>query len=182
MTAIELYSGAFLDLADPDPAAIELTDIARGLSQICRYTGQCKRFYSVAEHAVLVAVRLGTMGASQEVQLAGLHHDDAEAFLGDVSRPLKELLPDYQTLEFEMTLRIEAALGLPFVLPEERAWIKAADDWALMAEAYKLMPSKGQRWNFAPFDPDEQNVPTWFGCEPDEAAKLYLGWHEMLSS
>ena len=89
---IELYTGGFLDFEKPDPAQIKLHDVAHGLAQLCRYTGQTRHFFSVAEHACLVANRLRKLGEPLMVQWEGLHHDNAEAFVGDVNRPLKDLL------------------------------------------------------------------------------------------
>ncbi|MCW1410872.1 MULTISPECIES: hypothetical protein [Rhizobium] len=49
-----LASGNWFDLLDPWGSAFTIFDIAQGLSNICRYAGQCKKFYSVAEHSIHV--------------------------------------------------------------------------------------------------------------------------------
>lgn len=74
--------------------AIHLVDIAYGLARINRYTGQTRHRYSVASHCLMVADLLGSRWAR-----SGLLHDAVEAVLGDVSSPLKSLLPDYRRLE-----------------------------------------------------------------------------------
>lgn len=187
---IELRSGQFLNLENPDPSDITLEDIAHGLSNICRYVGQAKHFYSVAEHAVLVAARLRDTGASIEVQMAGLHHDDAEAFLGDVSSPLKELLGyAYGGLEDHMLWTIVQALGIsdrPYLSIHEAALIKAADLWALGAEASLLLPSRGKGHPGWPddtgFDPAQPFGINVFGSEPRMAERRYLRAHAMLAA
>lgn len=184
---IELSSGALLDLADPRPEAISLADVAHGLSHVCRFTGQCRRFYSVAEHAVLVATKLEAENAAPHVILAGLHHDDAEAFVGDVTRPLKALLPGYQQLEDAVGVAIGEALALPpLVDPVERAQVNAADDWALHCEAHQLLRSGGLAWPTAqPFDPAGLRSLRFpyavLGQSPLVARTLWLGWHQELT-
>ena len=143
---IELYTGGFLDFEKPDPAQIKLHDVAHGLAQLCRYTGQTKHFYSVAEHACLVSNRLRKLGEPLMVQWEGLHHDNAEAFVGDVNRPLKDLLePTFKEIELRVWRAINYSLDLQIIEPQHEA-VKAADNWALAAEAYSLLPSNGRNW------------------------------------
>lgn len=112
---LETASGRFLNLESPDPADICLEDIAQGLARTTRFRGQARTFCSVAEHAVLVADQLEAHGAPPEYVLAGLHHDDSEAFLGDVPTPLKRWIGDvWREMEYLMDTAICKALGLPF--------------------------------------------------------------------
>jgi 5'-deoxynucleotidase YfbR-like HD superfamily hydrolase len=97
-TEVETSTGKYLDMENPTTDAIELEDIAHSLGNICRYNGHCLNYYSVAEHAVFVSTRLERKGYNKIIQLAGLHHDDAEAFLGDIPRPLKPLLSTANSL------------------------------------------------------------------------------------
>lgn len=174
--SVETRSGWFVDLTDPDPADISLIDIAHNLSHICRFGGACNRFYSVAEHAVLVSRLLG----SDPVRgLVGLHHDDAEAYLGDIPRPLKSLLGDeYAALTVRFDLAIRKALDLPdpFLLDLERL-VKEADDWALAVEAAALLPSRGRGWTDPP--PPIHSVVA-LGLEPAVARDKFLQRHEEL--
>lgn len=142
---METASGRYVNVKDPDPADIVLEDIAAHLSQICRYTGAVRHTYSVAEHAVLVCRRLRYLKAPLNVQLAGLHHDDAEAYLGDVGRPLKQLLGPYYALSDQMDVVVRAALGLT-ALPFDDPRVKETDTWALAIESQQLLPSQGKRW------------------------------------
>lgn len=145
---IELYSGAYLDLENPDPGVITLDDIAHGLAYTCRYSGQCADYYSIAQHAVMCSRYLGAKGESPIVQLAGLHHDDAEAFLGDIVRPLKGLLqPQYGALSDTMDVAIASKFGNAWPADALKiAAVKDADNWALFVEAYRLLPSQGKHW------------------------------------
>ena len=81
-------SGKLIDLFKPDPALITLEDIAHGLSNICRWNGHTKSFYSVAEHSFRVAKLV-----QPSKRLTALLHDAEEAYWGDVISPLKKLYP-----------------------------------------------------------------------------------------
>lgn len=78
------YSGNRVDLGVPSASAINLIDMAHGLSQICRYGGQTRRFYSVAEHSI----RLAMVAPVREAKTA-LLHDASEYLLLDIPRQIK---------------------------------------------------------------------------------------------
>jgi 5'-nucleotidase len=144
---IETFTGQYVDVSNPDPSTISLEAIAHGLSGEGRYNNQCRRFYSVAEHAVAVSKRLQRLGADRMTQLIGLHHDDPEAYLKDIPRPIKSLLePQYGELTRRMEDAISTALGLPLSDPLLHATVKEVDSWALIIEAYWLLPSRGENW------------------------------------
>lgn len=84
---IKTYMGKRLDLNNPTAEMIDPIDIAHALSQICRFGGHTLDFYSVAEHCILVAAL-----APKELKLEALMHDAAEAYIGDVIKPLKNIL------------------------------------------------------------------------------------------
>lgn len=140
---IETHSGkTFRYDSETSTEGIDIQDIAAALSKMCRYTGHCNRFYSVAEHSFNVSALL-----PPEKRLFGLLHDSSEAFLADIAAPVKQLLPEYKKLERTIMGRIAKAFSLPdlFWLDEE---IKRAD-WAMLkSEAKVLIPSKGKDWYF----------------------------------
>lgn len=84
---INTFSGALVDFHNPTPEMITTVDIAHALSKICRFGGHTKFFYSVAEHSALVAFL-----APEDLALEALLHDASEAYLGDVVKPLKNIL------------------------------------------------------------------------------------------
>lgn len=90
MTWMLTHSARKMDLAAPAGYAVHTSDISHALGNLCRFGGHTRRFYSVAQHSVLVATLL-----PDELKLAGLLHDAAEAYLGDVIQPLKLLLKEF---------------------------------------------------------------------------------------
>lgn len=187
---VETSTGRYVNLMDPEPETIVLEDIAHALSQICRYNGHTSRFDSVAEHAVFVSKRLERKHHPVETQLLGLHHDDHEAYLGDVVRPLKHLLGDiYTSRTIIMDHAIREALRLPDTTVEMEANIKAADNWALFVEALHLLPSKGEgwrdgrkEWDLASGVPKRIVTPNYYkgGVKPRAAELAFLKRHSDL--
>ena len=91
---IQTYTGRQFWPLDPRADEIDIIDIAHALSMQCRYAGHCIKFYSVAEHSVLVSRSL-----PPELRLWGLLHDASEAYLVDVPRPIKPYLRGYAEME-----------------------------------------------------------------------------------
>lgn len=134
---ITLASGKTFDLLDPHGSEFDIEDIAHGLAHVCRYAGQCRAFFSVAEHSILVSK------AVHDFAFEALMHDAAEAFIGDITRPLKQLLPDYKAIEAE----VEAAITERFSLrPAARPIVKEADLRVLAAEQEQVMASGCASW------------------------------------
>ena len=137
--AVSTRSGRRVALLNPSPAQIVIGDIAHGLAHQCRFNGQTNKFYSVAQHSVLVASIL-----PRELRLAGLLHDASEAYLGDIVQPLKELLPEYQTIEANFC----KVLGERFnVNLQPNPAIHQADLIVLATERRDLMPMDSADWS-----------------------------------
>jgi hypothetical protein len=83
--------GTQFDIINPHPEQFDIYDIARSLSHVCRFNGHLPTFYSIAEHSVRVADWLQAKGQSPLICLTGLLHDAAEAYVGDMVRPLKQM-------------------------------------------------------------------------------------------
>lgn len=126
-------TGRLFDLRCPEEHDYDIEEIAHALSRLCRYTGHPVGFYSVAQHSVLVSTLLPAEDA-----LAGLLHDATEAYIGDVSAPLKSLLPEYRAIEARLEVALRTAFGLPTTLPPS---VKHADQVLLVTEMRDLMPA-----------------------------------------
>lgn len=122
------------------PEDICIEDIAHALSNFCRFAGHCNEFYSVAQHSVFVSQLLSQFGP--RLALAGLLHDATEAYMGDVTRPLKQILPQYKEMENRLSDIIGAKFGVDLNDPR----VKWADNVALMTEARDLLGPKAASW------------------------------------
>lgn len=142
---IKVASGHYVDLLNPDKDSIDIYSIAAALSKICRFGGHCPRFYSVAEHCIHATALAGSDGYTGEALKAILLHDAAEAYVGDMVKPLKIAMPEYVTIE----QRIESAIGQAFNVDFGR-WhdvIKHFDRIMLKAEKTCLWPNDNVQWS-----------------------------------
>ena len=131
--------GRFYPLA-PSILEIEIEDIARALAMTCRYGGHVSDFYSVAEHSVIVSCYVPI-----EFRRQALLHDAAEAYIGDMIRPLKHAAPMAEFARVERT--IEAMIFERFAVTptdESTRAVKAIDDRILRDEADRLL--KNSEW------------------------------------
>ena len=99
MSCIMTRSHKMFDPLAPDPALIDIEDIAHALSMLCRANGHFCSFYSVGMHSINCAKEAAARGYSPFVQLACLLHDASEAYLSDVTRPVKQEIPKYKEIE-----------------------------------------------------------------------------------
>lgn len=158
-------AGNYFHFEEPEESVFDINEIAHALSHICRFTGHVREFYSVAQHSVLVS-----HAVPSEDALAGLLHDAPEAYLGDVSSPLKALLKDYQEIEKRVEAAVLTRFGLSPNLPES---VKRADLVLLLTEKRDLMPNDGVDWS--PFgstiEPLERRIHPWV---PELAKEVFL--------
>jgi hypothetical protein len=137
-------------------------DIAHALSMICRFGGHSRRFYSVAEHSVLVSEVV-----PPEDALCGLLHDATEAYIGDMVRPLKQELPSYVKLENKLWPLIAEKFQIDPVMPPS---VKHADNSVLLAEKAALVVDTGHAWPFTEAPAKVQII----GYSPPDAYANFL--------
>ena len=139
---METFSGLWVDPLKMQSKEILIEDIAHSLSLQCRYGGHCRCFYSVAQHSVLVSDLLDGI----LLQLFGLLHDAAEAYLGDIIAPLKEEIPEYKQDEKILQGQIFIKFCGRLPNPDEQQRLKGFDTRLLLGEAKSMMPSRGIGW------------------------------------
>lgn len=139
---IETVSGRNFHIDRPE---FHVEEIAHALSMQCRYTGHTREFYSVAEHAMLVARIMQHLNLG--LPFEGLMHDAAEAYLSDIAAPWKALLPDYKILEQKIEVPLRRHYGLTDKITDG---CKYADWIALFIEAHNLIPSRGRDFTAPP--------------------------------
>jgi hypothetical protein len=121
---------------------IEIADIAHALSLLCRANGYIRHFYSVAQHSLNCAAEAKARGFSEDVQLACLLHDASEAYISDVTRPVKRSLPKYIEIEEALQKVIFGKYNLSHLGPEGLAAVAEVDDCLLYYEMLDLMGEK----------------------------------------
>jgi len=136
MSRILTHTGKSFDVLAPQVDMIDPRDISHALAHLCRWNGHTRVFYSVAQHSCMVADLV-----PPEFKLAALLHDGTEAYIGDLPRPIKRAMPEYQRMEHALWLCIREAFDLPAAmnigLPD---LIKHADRVALATEVRDLLP------------------------------------------
>lgn len=142
---------------------IDPVDVAHALSLICRYGGHVRRFYSVAEHCVLMS-----RAVAPEHALWALLHDATEAYVGDMVRPLKRQMPEYVAAEDRLMLVIADRFGIPSGMPEE---VKDADNRILLTERAALLAHAPAPWAQDQLRPLDVEVTGWL---PGQAEAEYL--------
>jgi hypothetical protein len=161
---IQTFTGKRFTPTNPNPESIVILDIAHALSMQCRFSGHVKKFYSVAQHSVLVSYL-----CNQEDSLWGLLHDATEAYLVDVPSPLKRSGKFDAYLEFEKNM--QTAICKRFGLEDkEPPSVKKADSLLLATEARDLMSPLREDWVY-PVRPLPMKIDPLL---PEEAELLFL--------
>lgn len=136
---IKTYTGRRFYAQDPQAQDITLMDIAHALSNLCRFTGHGREFYSVAQHSLLVTELLEKKGCPTKILLYAILHDASEAYLNDIAKPFKDLLPQYIDMEHSVQNVIWERFGLPQPTEEEYPLVKYADNVLLINEIEQMM-------------------------------------------
>ncbi len=184
--SIEGASGNHVNLINPMPRDIELTDISWALSRIARFNGHTMEVqpYSVASHSVWVASYLYLVTQDPTIALHGLLHDAHEAYTGDIAQPLKSI-PEVQAaikpIEERVQRAIYIALDMPSLTPEIAAWVSQADEQALAYEAQQLMYSSGEGWSLPTLRPEALKVGAPEGVSPTKSYRQFLHMYKLLN-
>lgn len=139
-SSISTIGGKEFKFFSPETHEFDIEEIAHSLSNLCRFTGHVKEFYSVAQHSVLTSYFV-----PDNMRMCALLHDAGEAFLGDVSSPLKANLEDYKKIEEAVEKAIAKHFGIQYPHPAE---VKHADYRLLVTEKRDLLPReiKPKEW------------------------------------
>lgn len=173
---IRLRSGSYFDLLEPRPDQFTLADIAGALSKICRFGGQIEKFYSVAEHSLHCAEQGRLDGLPLDTQAALLLHDAAEAFIGDVVKPLKIMLAEYAEIE----TRVEAVIAEKFTIDfrREKYSVSKIDHEMLIAERKALFSADDVEWCG---EKEVRQIEPWLECWlPEQAEAQFLKAAKMI--
>ncbi len=184
---IQTFTGKQFFPLDPQPDSICIEDIAHHLSNICRFTGAVKSFYSVAEHSVRVAWRTQEIvePLAWNVGLGiikwALLHDAAEAYLNDLNRPTKHQpeMKAYRDAEKKVQRMIVFEFGL---LPFEPNEVRQADNELLFIEARDLMSPLHPEWYGTAAHPLPEKLPNQViqGWAPQQAEAAFLAMFSIL--
>lgn len=136
---VSVYRGTQFSILNPDKKDINILDIAHSLSNICRFNGHSRFFYSVAQHCLAVRemIRKDDLGAMMEMY--GLTHDVSEFVCADLQSTFKACINGYREIEENIERVFYEAFDLPVPTDEERVIIKEYDKKALYVEAKNLM-------------------------------------------
>ena len=142
---IQTFTGKQIFPLDPRPNVYDVLDIAAALSKLSRYNGHCLRFYSVAEHCVLMFVHAHDVLGITDLRVlrAILMHDASEAYLIDVPRPIKPSLGGYVEIESNLMMAIAARFDFSWPLPEI---VKELDTRILNDEMSQAMSPPPSPW------------------------------------
>ena len=142
---IQTYTGQVFDLEKFNPDTIKIEDIAHSLSLICRFTGHCEWHYSVAQHSIYVY-----QYAPDSFKKQALLHDMTEAYLNDMSKPLKNQMWAYSSIEERLGQQLFEFFGLNWPISTT---VKYIDLKMLKTEHTQLMKETPKPWDCDKLEP-----------------------------
>jgi len=169
---MQTFTGVQYYPYDPRPEDFNLEDIAHALSMLCRFNGHSDFFYSVAQHSTVMSTKV-----SKENRLWALFHDAAEAYLGDLIRPVKRgsaLGIEFSALEDHTLSMIAERFDLPWPIPDE---IHEADNRMLATEARDVLGGQVRDWNLGGAEPYTKVLVEW---TPQMAKTLFLHQYDQI--
>lgn len=160
---IRTFTGLYVNPLQLRPVDIRIEDIAHHLANICRYTGACPKFYSVAQHSVCVSSLMFEKYGTAEAAMAGRLHDAAETYFNDIASPVKRdpRMKWYRDLEHEATLMIFDIYGV-------------AGKWLPLTKEFddQMFRDEAESW----WGMEERVVPV----SPEKAEEMFLRGFRML--
>lgn len=157
----ETASGQRFYHREPDGHNFRLYDIAHQLAQVNRYGGACRWPYSVAQHSVLMADYAMQHTGDPMLALDCIFHDAAEAYLGDMKKPVKDDLPDYQELEAMVQTALRWSFAAICVPPEQTDFCRELDRRIVFDEKAQVMLNPHITWNTGPPQPLGIKIARW---------------------
>lgn len=154
--SMKTRSGKKLDILNPQPDQIDILDIAAGLAYKPHFSGQTPKFFSIAQHSIMV-----TDAIFFDLKRIALLHDASEAYLGDIIKPLKVMLPEFQRIEKNLMFVIFQKFNLDIDLLND---IKQAD-------------KSVQEVEYAAFYNGVRTFDFW---DPDSAYRTFLNYYNRL--
>jgi 5'-deoxynucleotidase YfbR-like HD superfamily hydrolase len=183
---LQLRSGKAFYPWDPRSEDFELEDIAEGLAKECRYNGQCKGFWSVAQHSMAVVAEVENKteclpevkGRENQLSLLAHTHDAEEALTKDIPAPMKELLGRrYKIIQERVRQAINKKFGMDKMVEncsDLLHHIKRADIAVLLAEKRAMMRPAPMIWGAEKLGIEPSGV----AIRPRSMESSYLHWLE----
>jgi 5'-deoxynucleotidase YfbR-like HD superfamily hydrolase len=168
---IETYTGRKFHPFNPQKEDISIIDIAHGLSNICRYGGHSKFFYSVGQHSCLLAYYVESILKEEPIKcLQMLMHDAAEAYIGDTQSPIKTMITEFRVLDSLIMKTIEQWLDLYNRIPYARE--KELDSCIVKDERAQVMNDSDNIWlPIEKFEPLGITIVPW---SPKDTERRFL--------
>lgn len=167
---MQTYTGRPFYPLEPTLDDIEIESIAHSLSMTCRYNGHCLKFYSVAEHCVLLSHTV-----DPEYARWALMHDAGEAYVGDMVRPLKPDMPEFVAIETNLEVMIAGRFNLGWPMP---AQVKEHDTRIVVDEMEQNMAPARLPWLL--LDGQRPLGVTLQCWSPDRAEAEYMSRYQQL--
>lgn len=169
---IQTFTGKQCFPLSPHEDDFCIEDIAHALSMVCRYSGHSQKYFSVGEHSVIVS-KLVPKG----FELDGLLHDASEAYLTDVPRPIKPMLPQYGEMEQTFEKIIFKKFGVRYPVPPE---VKEVDNRMLKTEYDQIMFHGPHEWTFFGEAFEDVKIECW---TPEVAKEKFLNrYYELIGA
>lgn len=139
MGKINTFTKNQIDPCNPHEDEIIIEDIAHALSLLCRSGGHFPSFYSVGQHCISCMKEAKARGLSKRIQLACLLHDASEAYIADITRPVKQKLSEYLVYETRLQNMIYQKYLGSSLSEEETKLVSEIDDAMLYHEFMHFM-------------------------------------------